>query len=130
VAIKAQTADGKISISFYGKPDGYTYRTESVILGEIPPPPPLEEVGEEDLTLKEGKSGVRSESYLLRFHHGKLSSRRRLRRDGYAPVQGIVQKKHTAELITPQTIPQTTPQTAPQTTPPSEQEKLPDFPVF
>jgi vancomycin resistance protein YoaR len=110
VAIEAETKNGEVTVKFYGKGDGYTYRTESVILGVIPPPEPTEEEGEEDLILKEGKAGVKSESYRIRLKHGKTAERSRLRRDYYAPVRGIVQKRHTRSL--------------------TEQENCPNCPLF
>jgi hypothetical protein len=93
VAIEAEAKAGELTVRFYGRGDGFTYQTESVILGMVPPLPPVECEGEEYLLLKEGKAGVKSESFLLRFRRGKLIEKRRLRRDNYAPVRGIVQKK-------------------------------------
>ena len=63
-------------------------------LETVEPPPPREVQGEEDRVLRAGKRGMISESFLLHFDgEGKLLSRRRIRRDVYAAVQGIVQKK-------------------------------------
>ena len=56
-------------------------------------PPPAEVVeGEEDKTLRAEKQGMRSECYLLVYSaDGALLTRKLLRRDSYACVQGRVQ---------------------------------------
>jgi vancomycin resistance protein YoaR len=99
VAIEAEAKEGELTVRFYGRGNGFTYQTESAILGMVPPLPPVECEGEEDLLLKEGKAGVKSESYLLRFRHGKLIEKRRLRRDNYAPVRGVIQKRSAASPL-------------------------------
>lgn len=94
VYLLASAERGEVTASLYGCSDGSAYRTESVTLETVEPPPPREVQGEEDRVLRAGKRGMISESFLLHFDgEGKLLSRRRIRRDVYAAVQGIVQKK-------------------------------------
>ena len=87
-------ADGeKIKFTFYGLPDGKTYKIESKVLLTAPPPEEKIVEGDEDKVLRAAKEGVASESYLLVYENGTLLSRTLLRRDTYAVVQGIRQVK-------------------------------------
>lgn len=102
----ASAERGEVTASLYGCSDGSAYRTESVTLETVEPPPPREVQGEEDRVLRAGKRGMISESFLLHFDgEGKLLSRRRIRRDVYAAVQGIVQKKPVSQEEMPADFP-------------------------
>ena len=86
--------EGSVRFTFYGMPDGKQYRTESVLLARIPPPPPEEIEGEEDGVLRAEKEGIKSESYLIVYaSDGSLLSRTRIRKDRYAAVQGKLSVK-------------------------------------
>ena len=65
----------------------------SKLLEEIPPPVAIVKDGEQDGILREEKQGAKSELYLERYKNGKLVSRKRLRKDEYRPIQGIIVKK-------------------------------------
>ncbi len=81
---------GRVSFSFFGMPDGNTYRVESKVLCEIEPPPKAIVEGTVNRTLRAEKKGMRSESYLVVLDgEGKELSRTLIRRDTYAAVQGI-----------------------------------------
>ncbi len=81
-----------ITFRFYGLPSGYTYETESVLLEEIAPPAPQIIEGDREYTVREEKSGAKSEGYLLTYGaDGALLSRELIRQDTYATVQGIYQ---------------------------------------
>ena len=51
------------------------------------------ELGDSDAVLKEGRSGVKSESYLKTYQNGVLVGVKRLRTDEYAPQRGVIRKK-------------------------------------
>ncbi len=84
---------GKETLTFIvcGLPDGYTYRTESVVLERLAPPPPHVLQAGEDIPLRRAREGLRSESYLNKYDGaGRLVLRKRIRADRYAAVQGVV----------------------------------------
>lgn len=93
VRVCARVLEGGLRIEILGKNEGYRYRVVSVTLGEIPPPAPVVKQGEKEEVLRMEKSGLRSESYLEKYYKDALLSRKRLRRDEYRPVQGIIVKK-------------------------------------
>ena len=93
VLLRAKIGKGNLKITFYGKKEGDRYAIIPVMLGEIPPPPPIIKDGEQEKILRAAKNGTRSEAYLERYKNGVLVSRRRIRRDEYRPVQGIFVKK-------------------------------------
>ena len=96
VYLLGRAAAGKVTFEIYGKPDGRRYETESRVLARIPPPEAEIREGEEDRTVRAEKEGVRSESYLLVYdERGALVQKKLLRRDSYAAVQGIYEKKVT-----------------------------------
>ncbi len=86
---------GRVKFTFYGLPDGLTYRMESVTLLVADPPAEKIVEGEEDKVLRAPRCGVASESYLLVYRGDTLLSRTLFRRDAYAVVQGIRQVKRT-----------------------------------
>lgn len=93
VYLLGKAEGGRITFSVYGLPDGKTYRTESVVLLRVDPPPEKIVEGEEDRVLRAAKQGIASESFLLVYEGNTLLSRTRLRRDVYAVVQGIRETK-------------------------------------
>ncbi len=89
---------GRVKFTFYGLPDGKTYKVESVTLLVADPPAEKIVEGDEDKVLRAPRQGVASESYLLVYQGETLLSRTLFRRDTYAVVQGIRQvKKEEAE---------------------------------
>ena len=93
VYLSAKTFDGGIKISFYVKDDGDRYEIISKTLASLPPPLPIIKTGDREEILREEKWGARSEAYIERYKGGVLLSRKRLRKDEYQPVQGIIAKK-------------------------------------
>ncbi len=93
VRLKAVVKDGYIQMRFSGRKTGLRYQIVSQTLGEVPPPEPIVKAGEEDGVLREGRSGLKSEAYLETYKGDKLVERKRLRKDVYRPIQGIVVKK-------------------------------------
>lgn len=98
--------DGKIAtVEFYGKKNPYRIVRKSVIThrGEVPADEiitdyegkyfsPEDESG--TLTrVKTGLAGLESEGYLLYYQDGTLRFTRRIRRDKYLPIRGILAKK-------------------------------------
>ena len=84
---------GGVRVAFYGKNEGDRYEIISKTIGEIPPPAPIVKEGEEDGILRSPKNGVKSEMYLERYRGQTLLSRKRIRKDEYRPIQGIIVKK-------------------------------------
>ena len=94
VYLAGRCAGGEITFEIYGKPDGRRYVPQSRVLARIPPPPPKVTEGEEDRTVRAEKEGIASESRLLVYDAaGRLVENRRLRKDAYAAVQGVYEKK-------------------------------------
>ena len=94
VRLRATVRDGSVRVAFYGKNEGDRYEITSVMLAEIPPPPPIVKVGETDGFLREPKNGVQSEAYIERYRGNALLSKKRLRKDEYRPIQGVLVKKN------------------------------------
>jgi vancomycin resistance protein YoaR len=93
VYLSVKVKNGGIFVSFYGKPTAERYELISQTVGQIPPPVPIVKEGEEDKVLRAEKQGIKSELYLERYVGDKLMERKRLRKDEYRPVQGIIVKK-------------------------------------
>lgn len=93
VYLSAKVFDGGVQITFFGKNEGYRYEIISKALEEIPPPPPIIKEGEKEEILRQEKSGIKSESYLETYRGDALLSRKRIRRDEYRAIQGIIVKK-------------------------------------
>lgn len=92
VYVNASVKQGSVTAEFFGLPDGKKYRTESVVLYRLAPPPAEIVEGEEEKVLRAEKEGIASESYLLTYDGGgKLISRTLLRRDIYAASRGKYQ---------------------------------------
>lgn len=81
-------------MTIYGRDEGYRYELKSEKVGEIPPPEPLEKEWDSDCVIREGRAGILSEAYLETYRYGRLIERKKVREDGYAPVRGIVGRKH------------------------------------
>lgn len=97
VRLIAETFPGGIKVSFFGTGKGKRYELCSNVIEEILPPEPIVKTcgeGEEEKFLRLPKSGLRSELYLEEYAGNALISRKRLRRDEYRPVQGIIIKKN------------------------------------
>ncbi len=93
VYLLGRAEDGVVEFSFYGMPDGLRYEVESEVLFRLEPPPARVVEGSEDRTLRAGKAGLASESYLLVYDAlGNLRSRTLIRRDTYACVQGVEER--------------------------------------
>lgn len=90
VFIRGEVVDGRITFTFYGKSDGNEYSVESVVLEKLPAPESEKVFGDEEKIIAYGKDGVISESYLV-VKNGQKVEKRRIRKDKYAPVAGIMQ---------------------------------------
>ena len=83
-----------LTVSVYGRSTGAEYERESVLVQYVDPPEPeIRESGEitEEREIRVPKQGIRSEGYLIVRRGGK-TERKRLRKDSYAPVRGIVER--------------------------------------
>ena len=93
IYLVCRVSGGALTAEIYGRFSGTVYERESVVTGSIPPPEPerREVAGaSEEREIRAPKAGVKSEGYLL-IHTGGKTYRRRLRRDSYAPVRGIIE---------------------------------------
>lgn len=93
VYLSTEVFKGGVRVCFFGKDVGDRYEIISHTLAEIPPPAPIVKEGEEDGILRSPQNGVKSELFLERYRGDTLLSRKRLRRDEYRPIQGIIVKK-------------------------------------
>ncbi len=93
VRLSATVFDGGLCVCFFGRNTGERYEITSRILEEIPPPAPIVKEGDEEGVLRPEKKGVKSEMYLERYRGTQLLSKKRLRKDEYRPIQGIIAKK-------------------------------------
>ena len=93
-------ADGKtLTVKIYGEPMREKYERKSVVLKEIEPEYSViaDEAGEysdlysgERKIIKYGKKGLISEGYLIKKVKGKTVSEKRIRRNKYAAVNGVI----------------------------------------
>lgn len=86
VYVRAATANGSVTFTFYGAFDGAEYSIKSAVTGSIPAP---EELTEEREKARDGRDGITSESY-LEITRGGFTKRTLLRKDKYLPVKKIV----------------------------------------
>lgn len=93
VYLSAKTFSGGVKITFFGKKDGDRYEIISKSIEKIPPPAPIVKESEKEEILREERTGLKSEAYLERYRGDKLLERKRLRKDEYRPIQGIIAKK-------------------------------------
>ena len=92
VYILAKASGGNLCVRVYGHKTDVTYVRKSVVIETIEPPEAEIREGNSECVLRAAKQGIRSEGYLIRRVAGKTVKTVRLRRDNYAPVQGIIQK--------------------------------------
>ena len=92
VYLSVKTGEGSLTATVYGKETGREYRRVSKVLKRIAPPAGKVVEGKTDAVIRLPKEGMVSEAYLDVYEDGKLVERRKLRKDKYAPVQGIEQK--------------------------------------
>ena len=93
VYLVCRSGKGWLRVSVYGQESAVTYVRESVVLNRIAPPEAEVREGEEDAVIRAEKEGIVSEGYLIRREAGKPEQRIRIRRDRYAPVQGILVRR-------------------------------------
>lgn len=91
IYLTAKAKSGTLTIAVYGVSEGVSYERKSVVLERVAPPEPQVREGDTDCEIRAEKEGLRSEGYLIR-RTAKGEEVLCLRRDRYAPVQGIVQK--------------------------------------
>ena len=91
--LETKVGENWISFAVYGEKSGDSYQIVSQALEEILPPEPLVKEGEEEKILRAEKKGIKSEAYLETYRYGQLIARKRIRKDSYAPIQGIIVKK-------------------------------------
>jgi len=100
------TADGnRVTAAVYGLKNPYEIKRKSVIIsrGEIPPDKIIvDDEGRfvtkdmqsgECVRVRSAVAGLKSEGYLLYYENGELVAEKRVRRDQYSPICGIVAKK-------------------------------------
>lgn len=92
VYILARATGGNLTVRVYGHKTDVTYARKSVVVETIAPPEPEIREGDSECVLRAEKQGLRSEGYLIRCVAGKTVKTVRLRKDRYAPIQGIIQK--------------------------------------
>lgn len=90
VYIRALTEKNKLTFSLYGKSDGKKYEVQSKVLESIPMPENVVVKGNEEKVISYGKCGMLSESYLV-VTCGDKVEKKRIRRDKYAAMAGIIQ---------------------------------------
>ncbi len=86
VYIRAQTGNGFVKFSLYGKSDGGVYSLSSEVTGSIPAP---EEFTGDAEKAREGKDGILSYGYLT-YKKGGETKITLIRKDRYAPVKRFV----------------------------------------
>ena len=91
--LETKVGENWISVAVYGGNNGDSYQIVSRALEELLPPEPLIKEGEDEKILRAEKNGVKSEAYLETYRYGQLIERKRIRKDRYAPIQGIIVKK-------------------------------------
>lgn len=95
VRLNVTAKQGSLTVNVYGAKKTDEYKIVAIVTGEIDPPAPLEkeETPQTPVQPREERKGIKSEAYLERYKGGALVSRKKLREDTYAPVQGIIVKK-------------------------------------
>ncbi|MBO5526178.1 MAG: VanW family protein [Clostridia bacterium] len=92
VYLSCRVNNGKLTATVYGKSDGRVYECSSTVLSTILPPEEEIVYGEREEVVRRAKSGLISEGYLNVYEGGKLVERRRIRKDKYQAVRGIIRK--------------------------------------
>ncbi len=93
VHLSVSVFEGGIKMTFFGERSGDRYELVSKTLEEVEPPLPIVKVGEEEGILRQEQKGIKSELYVERYRGKTLLSRKRVRKDFYYPIQGIIAKK-------------------------------------
>jgi vancomycin resistance protein YoaR len=96
VRLRMQIKSGTLTVYVYGLNAPLQlskYKLVSRVTEEILPPCAEIRYGKKEEILRKEKSGVKSEAYLERYEKGVLVSRKRIRKDYYLPIQGIIVKK-------------------------------------
>ena len=93
VYIRANTVNGSVTFSIYGKTDGAVYSLSSEVTGSIPAP---EEVCDSPEKAKAGKDGLTSEGYLTVTKNG-FKKTVLLRKDKYGAITRVVYPETFAE---------------------------------
>lgn len=95
VYIAGFASGSTVSFTFYGEKPNFSYQRESLIVGELTPLP--DEIIEDDSlfegvtqVVKNSKSGIKSEGYLLVYSQGKVVKRIKLHKDEYKSVRGVI----------------------------------------
>lgn len=83
---------GFVTAEVYAEESDRSVTRQSVVTGRIAPPEPEVREGEEDCEIRAAKEGLSSEGWLIVREGGK-ERRVRLRKDRYAAVRGVVQKR-------------------------------------
>ena len=92
VYLLGEAKKGTVTFSLFGKPSGVRYEVESRVLFTLDPPPKSVVEGEENRTVRAEKKGLASESVLVAYGEDGEVSRTLIRRDTYAPVQGVEER--------------------------------------
>lgn len=92
VYILSKIENGRLFISVYGKDNGITYERKSVKIKDIFPPEMKIVYGDEEKIIKNEKNGLESEGYLISYKNGVRTAVKKIRKDKYGAVQGIIQK--------------------------------------
>lgn len=105
--IVASCDGGKVKFRVYGTKDGYVYKRVSKVTGYISPPEE-EIIKNAELPLGErkvitsAKKGIKSEGYIEKYYNGKLTERKKLSEDTYAPVKGVIEVGTKSETVLPE----------------------------
>lgn len=89
VYIAARTGSDRVTVEFYGKPSGLTFKRVSEVLSVIPPKTEILEEGEEESVKVKAKNGMKSQASLLVYRNGVLKEKKQLRKDTYQSVRGV-----------------------------------------
>ena len=97
VYIRCLVKGGALRVEFYGKASDVIYERKSIVTEVLLPPEPQILEGEADAVVRSEKNGLKSEGYLIIREKGKPERQVRIRKDKYAPVQGIYQRGASAQ---------------------------------
>lgn len=94
------TTDSSLMVEIYGESSPYTYTRQSIVTGEISAPSEQIVFDEENkypnlflgekLVLKYSKPGLKSEGYLITLKNGKPICTKKIRRDSYNAIRGLI----------------------------------------
>lgn len=99
IYVEMQICEYEIIAKIYGEKTFFNFKTESVVINKISPPPP-EIIEEEIYAGQESEEfiiypifGTESESYLIKYLDGKVIEKQRIRKDKYKGVKGVILQK-------------------------------------